>query len=148
MYKLQMPDLRPVPISSHGLSWWGRIKAWIFTPRQWEVVADYYLYVEYLRAELKIPAGFIFDGASIPRILWPLLSPTGILLIPSIFHDYAYRHKELLDGNGRRVFMLQGQKFYDEMFRRISIQVNGIKTPDFIAWLMLRLFGRFAYDNG
>lgn len=148
MDKIKMPTLRPLPINSHGLSWWGRLRAWIAIPRRWEVVADYYFFVEYLGTELKIPTGFIFDGASIPRLLWPLLSPTGILLIPSLFHDYAYRHKELLNGNGRRVYRQRGQKFYDEMFRRISIQVNGIKTPDFVAWLMLRLFGRFAYDNG
>ena len=147
MYKLDMPQLKPLPINSHDLPRWERIKAWLLTPRQWELVEDYCLYVDYLHAEIMAPAGFIFDGASIPRPFWPLLDPTGILLIPAIFHDYAYRHHELLSGDGKPVFVNQGQKFYDEMFRRISLQVNGIKTPDYAAWLALRLFGRFAYDN-
>lgn len=40
----------------------------------------------------RVPAGFITDGASIPRYLWPFIgSPfTGKYLWPAVFHDHAY----------------------------------------------------------
>ena len=148
MYKLDMPQLKPLPINSHDLPWPARIKAWLLTPRQWELAEDYYLYVDYLHQEIMAPAGFIFNGASIPRLFWALLSPTGILLIPAIFHDFAYGHHALMGGDGKLIYKNKGHDFYDKMFREISLQVNGIKTPDYAAWLALRLFGRFAYNKG
>lgn len=41
---------------------------------------------------IEIPAGFLFDGASVPNILYPLLDATPLdLIIPGALHDYAYR---------------------------------------------------------
>jgi len=148
MYRLEMPILRPLPISTQKLSWWQRTKAWLFKSRRWESVENYSLYVSYLQETLMIPAGFIFNGASSPRLFWPLLRPTGILLIPALFHDFAYGHHALMGKDGELIHKDKGQKFYDKMFREISLQVNGIKTPDYTAWLALRLFGRFAYNKG
>ena len=36
-----------------------------------------------------IPAGFKFDGASIPKFLHTFLSPVGVLLMGGLIHDYA-----------------------------------------------------------
>jgi len=148
MYRLEMPELRPLPINTQGLSWWKRTKSWLFKSRRWEVVKNYYFYAEYLQEKLMVPAGFVFDGASIPRLFWPLLNPTGILLIPAIFHDFAYGHHALMNRDGKLIYKDKGHDFYDKMFREISLQVNGIKTPDYAAWFALKLFGRFAYSKG
>lgn len=139
-----MPILRPIPIDTKGKSILGKIKAWLFVPRKWEVAKDYFLYVQYLHIDLKIPAGFIFDGASVPRVFWLFLHPLGILLIPSLFHDYAYRYKCLASRNAEGIYK-KDRMFFDEMFLKISYQVNGIYTPDFIAWYLLRLFGWWSY---
>lgn len=42
---------------------------------------------------ITIPAGFISDGASVPRFLWCILDPPicALTLIPSIIHDFLYR---------------------------------------------------------
>jgi len=144
---MDMPILRPIPIPTKGKSFWGKIKAWLFTSRKWMLVEDYLLYVTFLHMELKVPAGFIFDGASIPRLFWNLLIPTGILLIPAIFHDYAYRHHHLLSDSGKVVYK-KDRKFFDKMFLEISYQVNGIRTTDKVAWYLLRLFGGKAYGGG
>ena len=42
----------------------------------------------------QVPAGFIFDGASIPRPLWSTLGilPIGYHMPASVVHDYLYRH--------------------------------------------------------
>jgi len=40
--------------------------------------------------EIQIPAGFITDGASVPRIFWNILSPFGDYFGAAIVHDYLY----------------------------------------------------------
>lgn len=40
---------------------------------------------------MKIPAGFEYDGASVPRICWPLISPWS-LRAGALVHDWIYRH--------------------------------------------------------
>jgi hypothetical protein len=43
-----------------------------------------------------IPALFEFDGASIPRPVWPLISPIDCGLIAVLCHDYLYRRAGLV----------------------------------------------------
>jgi len=121
---ITFPIIRPVPIKTRGLFFWDKIKAWLFTTRKWEVVEDYYLHIPWFNLTIKIPKGFIFDGASIPRILWPFLSPTGILFIPGIVHDYGYKYNRLLDENGNFLFVGGGQKFFDKLFGKLGKYIN------------------------
>ena len=44
--------------------------------RRWRVVSDCH-YETDGGAKITIPAGFITDFASVPRILWPLFPPFG-----------------------------------------------------------------------
>ena len=37
---------------------------------------------------IKVPAGFITDGASVPRALWWLFPPTGRYFQAAVVHDY------------------------------------------------------------
>ena len=41
-----------------------------------------------------IPAGYVSDGASVPRFFWRILSPNidGRTLLPSIIHDFEYEN--------------------------------------------------------
>jgi len=45
-----------------------------------------------LPRHLRVPEGFVSDGASVPRFFWRLLSPPidPITLGPSIIHDWLY----------------------------------------------------------
>ena len=40
---------------------------------------------------ITVPAGFVTDFASIPRLLWRLLPPTGRYTRASVVHDLLYR---------------------------------------------------------
>lgn len=42
------------------------------------------------KGTFTVPAGFVTDGASIPRIFWNILSPFGPYFGAAIFHDYGY----------------------------------------------------------
>jgi hypothetical protein len=39
---------------------------------------------------LTVPAGFVTDGASVPRVFWPLFSPVGQCLPAAVVHDWLY----------------------------------------------------------
>ena len=87
---IEMPILRPVPIpleiiaamENKDLSLWERIKAWRKTNRKWEVMEDWHYDNNIM---ITIEKGFVFDGASIPKPLWWLLSPVGLLLFQGYF---------------------------------------------------------------
>jgi hypothetical protein len=39
---------------------------------------------------ITVPAGFVTDGASVPRLFWNILGPFGSYFEPAIVHDYLY----------------------------------------------------------
>lgn len=39
---------------------------------------------------ILVPAGFVTDGASIPRIFWSIMGPFGSYFDAAIVHDYLY----------------------------------------------------------
>jgi hypothetical protein len=41
-------------------------------------------------ATVEVPAGFVTDFASIPRMFWSILPPDGAYTYPAIVHDYLY----------------------------------------------------------
>jgi hypothetical protein len=40
--------------------------------------------------DLEVPAGFVTDGASVPRIFWSILYPFGSYFPAALIHDYLY----------------------------------------------------------
>ena len=42
---------------------------------------------------IQVPAGFIYDGASVPRLLWSVfgLRPDGLIRAAALVHDWIYR---------------------------------------------------------
>lgn len=143
-----LPILQPLPIPTKGKKWYVALWIWFTARRQWIIVKDYVWMGKTMG--FYIPEGFVYDGASIPRLLWWLLSPMGLLLIPALFHDYAYANGYYfrvtrLDRETDDRFLITpvyvSRKDSDYMFRRISIIVNGISGPADIAWVGVRIGG-------
>ena len=84
-----MPKMTPVPIATKGKGFWKGILMWLMTTRQWIVTEDFHYSMK--GEEYKVPAGFQFDGASVPKFLATFLSPVGVLLMGGLIHDYGYR---------------------------------------------------------
>ena len=51
---------------------------------RWKLTKDWSIY------GYTVPKGFEFNGASVPKSLQWIVSPDGVLLVPSILHDYMY----------------------------------------------------------
>lgn len=140
----KMPALRPVKIPTVGKGILRGIWVWIAKSRTWELTEDFHYTID--GVEYIIPAGFVCDATSIPKFLRTILSPTGILLLGGLVHDYGYRYTTLHKADGTDTEKL-GQKDLDKIFRDINIQVNGFKAINYVPYYMLRLFGWYAWGQ-
>lgn len=151
---MNMPKLEPLPIKTKGQTHWVRIKNWLTGIRKWKLVEDW-CYTLPSGEKVVVPKEFIFDGASIPRPLWGLLSPTGLLLIPGLIHDFAYRYDYLWqvtqDSNGdqqlEKYKQCAGRQCWDKVFLDVGEDVNGMKILDKLAWFALLIGGKRAWQQ-
>ena len=145
-----MPALRPLPIPTKNRGFIMRILIWFFDVRHWTLDKDWHFLLPNNR-EIILPEGFIFDGASIPRPFWFILSPVGLLLIPGLIHDYGYKYNQLWEKNkaGNIIPYKEdaGKKYWDDLFKEIGKEVNGFSIIDTIAWLGVKLGGYFAWKK-
>lgn len=149
----EMPDMKFIPITDEPQSWLNSVYDWLFTSRRILITSDWYFTIpgnpELKRPEIriKIPCGFIFDGASVPRFLWPVVDPMGILFINGLLHDFGYRYNFLLDGNGKPIFVDAGRKFFDLIFYDVGLYTNGTYALNKMAYYALRMFGWAAWNK-
>ena len=140
----KMPELKPVPIKTKGKGFWKGIVMWLLSTRNWEITKDWKYRIN--GNEYIIPAGFVFDGASIPKFLRTFFSPVGVLLMGGLVHDYAYKYA-CLKRTGKGALLVVDQKKADEIFRDICIEVNGFYTMNYLAYWSLRIGGFVAWNG-
>ena len=139
-----MPVLQPIPIETKDKGFWKGILLWLLGKRQWEVAEDFWFTLE--GGNYMIPAGFQFDGASVPKFLATFLSPVGVLLMGGLVHDYGYKYATLLRDDGTTIGY-KNQAHWDRIFRDICIEVNGFKFLNYLAYWTLRLAGFVAWNG-
>ena len=139
------PLMKPIRIATKGKGFFRMLLMWLLGVRHWEIAKDF----EYeLNGEkFVIPAGFKFDGASIPKFLHTFLSPVGVLLMGGLVHDYAYKYETLLKKNKKDTMGVITQKRADEIFRDINIEINGFFLMNYLAYYSLRLGGFMAWNK-
>jgi hypothetical protein len=140
-----MPKMKPIPIETKSKGFWGGVWLWLVTTRRWEIVEDFYYSLDGQR--LVIPAGFTFDGASVPKFLRTWLSPMGVLLVGGLVHDYGYKYATLLKDNKNETIGTKTQKDMDIIFRDINVEVNGFRVLNYVAYYALRLGGFAAWKG-
>ena len=85
----------------------------------------------YYNGEDIVPEnGFVSDLASVPRILWSLLPPSGKYAPAAVIHDYLYR----LPGCSR--FLA------DAIFREVMAQLGVSFWKRCVMYYAVRFFGR------
>ena len=141
----ELPSMQALKIPTKGKGFWGGIICWLLATRNWKVTKDFHYAID--GTDYVIPAGFQFDGASIPKFLRTFFSPVGVLLIGGLIHDYAYKYKTLLEKNKKKTMGELTQKKADEIFRDININVNGFYSMNYLAYWSLRLGGFVAWNG-
>ena len=140
-----MPQLKPIPIRTKGKGFWKAIVMWLLSTRNWELVEDWRYNID--GKDYVIPAGFQFDGASIPKFLRTFFSPVGVLLIGGLVHDYMYKYTHCKPVSGKDALLVVDQKRADQIFRDINIVVNGFYTMNYLAYWSLRIGGFVAWNG-
>jgi hypothetical protein len=80
---------------------------------------------------LEIPAGFMFDGNSLPRAMWWLSLPTDYMETGCV-HDFLYRY-----GKDR--------KLADQVYKEFLAYQGGGRVRTTARYWALRLFGGPAF---
>ncbi|EKH1093474.1 DUF1353 domain-containing protein [Salmonella enterica] len=84
---------------------------------------------------IEVPAGFITDLATVPRIFWILLPPDGKYAKAAIIHDYLYDNALRTKYEADRIFL-------------DGMTVLGVpKWKKMIMYWAVRLFGRGNYNG-
>lgn len=139
-----MPVMSPLPIKTKDKGFWKGILLWLMGTRKWKIEQDFNYTLN--DVEYKIPAGFEFDGASVPKFLATFLSPVGVLLMGGLVHDYGYKFATLMKKDGSNIGY-HDQKYMDGLFRDICIEVNGFRVLNYLAYWSLRLAGFVAWNG-
>lgn len=109
---------------------------------QWELVEEFFFYfdAENRSSGITVPKKFITDFASVPKILWSILPPTGRYTKAALLHDYLYSNYCKVD---------LSRKECDKMFLK-AMQILGVKKSTRTTfYYAVRLFGKkyFKKDN-
>lgn len=108
---------------------------------------------------LFIPEGFMYDGTSVPRILWTLtgITPDGIFRAASLVHDYIYNYEGKLPVGVQTYYDIKdqtwkiatghwGRKSADKLFARMLREFGVSRTRRRFAYYAVRAFG-YLYWN-
>ena len=105
---------------------------------------------------IVVPKGFIYDGASIPRLVWTLtgMRPDGLLRAAALVHDFLYEHKGKMP---KGTYQMRSDKRYtdlndqwsrknaDKMFARILKESGVSRFKRRMACRAVRLGGWLAW---
>ncbi|ECC7442679.1 TPA: DUF1353 domain-containing protein [Salmonella enterica subsp. enterica serovar Newport] len=84
---------------------------------------------------ISVPAGFITDLASVPRIFWTFIPPDGKYAKAAIIHDYLYDNA------------LRTKKEADRIFLDGMTVLGVPKWKRIVMYLAVRIFGRGNYSK-
>ena len=100
-------------------------------------VEQEFVYIMRTGRHLVVPAGFITDGGSVPRLLWSLYPPFGSDCDEAyVLHDFGYAHAEVWQMNRGEV---------DALMREV-MDVKGFRTSGrAVVWAGVRLGGWLTF---
>ncbi|WP_079906817.1 DUF1353 domain-containing protein [Salmonella enterica] len=100
----------------------------------WRVYEPFEFYLSDDNSDvISVPAGFITDLASVPRIFWTLLPPDGKYAKAAIIHDWMYDNA------------LRTKKEADKIFLDGMTVLGVPKWKRMVMYWAVRVFGRGSY---
>ncbi|WP_079942170.1 DUF1353 domain-containing protein [Salmonella enterica] len=102
---------------------------------RWRVHEPFAFYLSDDNSDIiEVPAGFVTDLATVPRIFWTLLPPDGKYAKAAIIHDYLYDNALRTKREADRIFL-------------DGMTVLGVpKWKRTVMYWAVRLFGRGRYS--
>ena len=87
---------------------------------------------------ITVPKGFVFDGSTIPRLLWWIYPPG---------YDPAYRAATVHDYLYSRLWTQYTKQYADNLFRAIMLADGASKFSAWAFYVAVKLFGRGGWAN-
>lgn len=109
--------------------------------RLWSLLEPLVWEADYLGSGkvVRVPAGFITDGASVPRVLWALLPPTGSYMRAAALHDYLLWRLKRGEPNSH----VPTRREADRQFHLAMLAIGVNRLVAFVMWAGVRLIGMF-----
>ncbi|EJM0852372.1 DUF1353 domain-containing protein [Salmonella enterica] len=103
---------------------------------RWRVYEPFEFYLSDDNSDvIEVPAGFVTDLATIPRIFWAFMPPDGKYAKAAIIHDYLYDNALRTKQEADRIFLDGMTVLGVPQWKRI------------IMYYAVRLFGRGMYGR-
>ena len=99
------------------------------------VADDYSVYSVVAGSRILIPAGFVFDGASIPDAFHWIIDPSEDMIEASCVHDYLY------------TFHLYSRKTADRIFKELLEDKGLSRWKVFLSYRAVRIFGQRHWEK-
>ena len=159
---IYMPIVRNIPIDiRHSGSWFSKFKKWRRNLPEELVMEDFYQILprsinkvfgfnETVDICCFIPKGFLFNGASIPRVLAFFYLPNDILYLGAFLHDFMYSYAGLIiftEDMDEMIFHSVNRYGADYIFNMMNEAVNDFTIGTYPAYKMLRLVGCIAWNK-
>lgn len=95
----------------------------------WWVLEEDFQYGEEI-----VPKGYVSNGCSVPRLLWPWFPPKDAYFVAGMFHDYLYETQKY------------SRQFSDWIFLQL-LNETAPKTPirNYIRFLVVRTLGWYNW---
>ena len=110
-----------------------------------KLLAPFTVYSAVLDAIITVPAGFTFDGESIPTALRALVPPFGQSKRGACIHDYLYRHHGYRTPAGDFHPVTRAQA--DAVYRELVLAKGLPSWRAAVRWGVLRLVGWRAWNS-
>lgn len=102
--------------------------------KTWRLVDSFNFYYEKadIRIDVTVPADFITDFASTPRLLYAIFPPVGIYNKAAVLHDYLYDNS----------CTLSIKRKHADLFLLQAMEVLGVsRSTRYAMYFAVRLFG-------
>ncbi len=121
----------------------------MFSRRIFIIEENWIVWVECINKFVIIPSPFTFDGASVPRIFWSFISPTGITFLASILHDWGYRYGKFLVSDDLKTWYRYDVDKYtvDTVLKEFPTQITDTKIPGNIAYFGVLVGGYLTWRS-
>lgn len=111
--------------------------------KNWTLLEEFEYYRENDKNSIiKVPKGFVTDFASVPRIFWNIIPPTGTKRNPvgksAVLHDHAYDKSCPINFT---------RKEADDLFLEAMKAVGVSKIVRYTLYYCVRWFGKSHYRN-
>jgi hypothetical protein len=149
---IEEPLISPMRKNLNGADDLQKFVQWRMHRRHFKVRADWVVWVEYLDLWVKIPAGFVFDGASVPKIFHSILNSVDSVFYGSILHDFIYRTNQLIvctDEEYGNWYIKENmtKQVADRVMLNFTEQMEGSSVPSSLAYYVLYSLGWIAWNS-